>query len=227
MRIALLGFGLIGGSIARALRERGAGRRTPTTSAAWTPSGDGPAAAARDGVIDVAACEPGGRDRRAPISSSSPAPRRSAWPSSMTSPAPWRSALAPGCRHHRRRQHEGRHRAAGDRARSAVRRRPSDGRARDQRLRRIDRGPVRRPAVGRRPERRRCGRRAGRGPRDGHRRATAADDRGRPRRGGRRDLAPAARRRRRAGRGGRRWQLGRPRGLGDRDRGWRPAAGGT
>jgi prephenate dehydrogenase len=51
MRVALLGFGLIGGSIARALRAAG-----PDWSvAAWSPSGAGPDAAARDGVIDAAA----------------------------------------------------------------------------------------------------------------------------------------------------------------------------
>lgn len=50
-RIAFLGFGLIGGSIALALR--GAGSTARLT--AWTPSGHGPASAARRGVIDVAA----------------------------------------------------------------------------------------------------------------------------------------------------------------------------
>ena len=57
MRIALLGFGLIGGSIARALHERG----TPGPAeriVAWSPSGDGPAVAAREGVIDEAAASP-------------------------------------------------------------------------------------------------------------------------------------------------------------------------
>jgi prephenate dehydrogenase len=57
MRIALLGFGLIGGSIARALRERGLGDDS-VEMAAWSPSGKGPAAAARDGVIDSAAPTP-------------------------------------------------------------------------------------------------------------------------------------------------------------------------
>lgn len=57
MRMALLGFGLIGGSIARAVRERGP---TPPGDhvSAWTPSGDGPGAAAREGVIDLAATSP-------------------------------------------------------------------------------------------------------------------------------------------------------------------------
>jgi prephenate dehydrogenase len=53
MRIALLGLGLIGGSIARALRQReGTGALGRARIAAWTPSGAGPAAAVRDGVID-------------------------------------------------------------------------------------------------------------------------------------------------------------------------------
>lgn len=53
MRVAFLGFGLIGGSIARALRSRSTG----WTVAAWTPRGDGPRAAADDGTIDVAATD--------------------------------------------------------------------------------------------------------------------------------------------------------------------------
>jgi prephenate dehydrogenase len=54
MRIGLLGFGLIGGSVARALRERDSGAHT---IAAWSPSGDGPGAAQRDGIIDRAAAD--------------------------------------------------------------------------------------------------------------------------------------------------------------------------
>lgn len=53
MRVAFLGFGLIGGSIARALRSRSA----DWTLAAWTPSGAGPRAAADEGTIDVAAAD--------------------------------------------------------------------------------------------------------------------------------------------------------------------------
>lgn len=56
MRVALLGFGLIGGSIARAIHA------TPGTSpwsiAAWSPSGVGPAKAVDDGVIARAAGDP-------------------------------------------------------------------------------------------------------------------------------------------------------------------------
>jgi prephenate dehydrogenase len=51
MRIALLGLGLIGGSIALALRRSGA----DASLVAWTPSGRGPAAAVAAGAIDQAA----------------------------------------------------------------------------------------------------------------------------------------------------------------------------
>lgn len=57
MRIAFLGFGLIGGSIARALREREAASGS-TRIVAWSPSGGGPAAAALDRTIEVAAPTP-------------------------------------------------------------------------------------------------------------------------------------------------------------------------
>jgi prephenate dehydrogenase len=53
MRIALLGLGLIGGSLARAVRRAGEDRLV-----AWTPSGSGPAAALAAGVIDEAAPTP-------------------------------------------------------------------------------------------------------------------------------------------------------------------------
>lgn len=59
-RIAFLGFGLIGGSIAKALGAEGPGSAGSASGArpylsAWTPSGHGPAQAAADGVIDQAA----------------------------------------------------------------------------------------------------------------------------------------------------------------------------
>ena len=52
MRLAILGLGLIGGSIARALRTR-----TPNdwSVVAWTPDGNGPRAAASAGVVDTVA----------------------------------------------------------------------------------------------------------------------------------------------------------------------------
>jgi prephenate dehydrogenase len=56
MHVAFLGFGLIGGSIARAIRAN------PTTSGwsltAWSPSGDGPRRAAGEGIIGIAATAP-------------------------------------------------------------------------------------------------------------------------------------------------------------------------
>ncbi len=58
--IAFLGFGLIGGSIARALgRDPKTGARIERPRlVAWTPNGVGPEAAVRDEVIDAAATSP-------------------------------------------------------------------------------------------------------------------------------------------------------------------------
>jgi prephenate dehydrogenase len=50
-RIAFLGFGLIGGSIALALRESG----SAANLTAWSPSGTGPAEGLRHGILDEAA----------------------------------------------------------------------------------------------------------------------------------------------------------------------------
>lgn len=55
VRIAFLGLGLIGGSIAHALREGGGAR---DHIAAWTPSGTGPRLARDAGTVDVAAASP-------------------------------------------------------------------------------------------------------------------------------------------------------------------------
>lgn len=56
MHLAFLGFGLIGGSIARAVR---ASDPAPAwTMRAWSPSGDGPSAALAGGVIDAVAPTP-------------------------------------------------------------------------------------------------------------------------------------------------------------------------
>ena len=49
MHVTFLGLGLIGGSVALALREAGG-----WTAAAWSPSGAGPASALASGVIDAA-----------------------------------------------------------------------------------------------------------------------------------------------------------------------------
>jgi prephenate dehydrogenase len=56
MRLAILGLGLIGGSIARALRTHPVD--DPIEIAAWSPTRVGPADAARDGTIDRAAATP-------------------------------------------------------------------------------------------------------------------------------------------------------------------------
>jgi len=59
MDVALLGLGLIGGSIARALAaDRGSGERHRVT--AWTPSGEGPRRALAAGVVDAVAGDPAG-----------------------------------------------------------------------------------------------------------------------------------------------------------------------
>lgn len=58
MRIAFLGLGLIGGSIARALRaadSNAAGELRSATLVAWTPTGAGPRAALAAGAIDEVA----------------------------------------------------------------------------------------------------------------------------------------------------------------------------
>lgn len=57
MHVAFLGFGLIAGSIARAIRANQA--LGDWTMAGWSPSGDGPAAAEAAGVLDRAATSPG------------------------------------------------------------------------------------------------------------------------------------------------------------------------
>ena len=55
MRVALLGLGLIGGSIARALREGAERGQPPIRIVAWSPSGAGPRQALEAGVVDAAA----------------------------------------------------------------------------------------------------------------------------------------------------------------------------
>jgi prephenate dehydrogenase len=54
MKVAFLGLGLVGGSVALALRAAPDPWRSATL-AAWTPGGAGPAAARRAGVLDAAA----------------------------------------------------------------------------------------------------------------------------------------------------------------------------
>ena len=56
-RIAFLGFGLIAGSVARALAAGGSRAARPEL-VAWSPSNEGPLAAVRAGVLDTAARDP-------------------------------------------------------------------------------------------------------------------------------------------------------------------------
>lgn len=95
MRIALLGLGLIGGSIARALRGRAPGGALDGASiVAWTPSGDGPTTAASEGVIDEVADSPqaaiAGADL---VVLAGPAPVSLEQLDKLA--GPWRTALAP------------------------------------------------------------------------------------------------------------------------------------
>jgi prephenate dehydrogenase len=88
MRLAFLGFGLIGGSIARAVRAAG----FDDGIAAWTPSGRGPAGGLADGVIDVAARTPEGALADADlVILAAPAPDCLALLDDLA--GPWRSAL--------------------------------------------------------------------------------------------------------------------------------------
>lgn len=56
MHLAFLGFGLIGGSIAHALRSNPL--TADWTISAWSPSGDGPRQGVADGVVDSATAAP-------------------------------------------------------------------------------------------------------------------------------------------------------------------------
>jgi prephenate dehydrogenase len=58
MRVVLLGLGLIGGSIARALRAGGDATYPVERIVAWSPSGTGPREALEAGVIDAAPASP-------------------------------------------------------------------------------------------------------------------------------------------------------------------------
>jgi prephenate dehydrogenase len=56
MHLGFIGFGLIGGSVARAVRANPA--TADWTMAAWSPSGTGPASALVEGIVDTAARTP-------------------------------------------------------------------------------------------------------------------------------------------------------------------------
>ncbi|HEU0236597.1 MAG TPA: prephenate dehydrogenase/arogenate dehydrogenase family protein [Candidatus Limnocylindrales bacterium] len=68
MRAAILGFGLIGGSVARAVRSGGPEAHDPVWRlVAWSPTGRGAARALADGVIDEAPRDPAGAVRDADV----------------------------------------------------------------------------------------------------------------------------------------------------------------
>ena len=97
MRVALLGFGLIGGSIARALAERSApdDRDRGWQVVAWTPSGTGPAAARDAGIIAAAHVRPEEAVRGADlIVLAAPAPDCLAMLDDLA--GPWRDVIADG-----------------------------------------------------------------------------------------------------------------------------------
>ena len=92
MRVAFLGFGLIAGSVARALRSAG-GRGWEL--AAWSPTGGGAARARVEGVLDrVATSAPGALEGAELVVLAAPA---SACLDLLNSLAgPWAGSLAPG-----------------------------------------------------------------------------------------------------------------------------------
>ncbi|MEX2184877.1 MAG: prephenate dehydrogenase/arogenate dehydrogenase family protein [Chloroflexota bacterium] len=93
MRIALLGLGLVGGSVARALRARRQADSVVDSIVAWTPTGRGPASAFRDGTIDEAARTPeGALDGAGLVVLAGPVPACLAMLDDLA--GPWRSALA-------------------------------------------------------------------------------------------------------------------------------------
>jgi prephenate dehydrogenase len=95
MRVTILGFGLIGGSIARALHDRSGGGPAAWAVAAWSPSGAGPATAVREGVITRAAVDPQDAIEGAElVILAGPVPACLAALDGLS--GPWRSALAEG-----------------------------------------------------------------------------------------------------------------------------------
>ena len=91
MRVAMLGLGLIGGSIARSLRA--APNSASWSVIAWSERGAGPAAAARAGVIADAAVKPEAAiDGADLVVLAAPAPACLAMLTSIA--GPWKAALA-------------------------------------------------------------------------------------------------------------------------------------
>lgn len=92
--MAILGFGLIGGSVARAVRARDDVQDSRMVLSAWTPGGAGPEAAKRDGAIDVAAATPQAAMEGADlIVLAAPVPACLAMLDDLA--GPWRAGLAP------------------------------------------------------------------------------------------------------------------------------------
>ena len=92
MRVAFLGLGLIGGSVARAIRARAAPGDFELV--AWTPTGVGPAHAFAEGVIDRVAATPSeALDGAELVVLAAPAPECLALLDELA--GPWRAALAP------------------------------------------------------------------------------------------------------------------------------------
>lgn len=92
MRVALLGLGLIGGSVARALR-RDETRRWRIS--AWTPDGRGPEAGRAAGVVDVVAASPDAAlDGADLVLLAGPAPTCLEQLDELA--GPWAAALGPG-----------------------------------------------------------------------------------------------------------------------------------
>ena len=182
VRVAFLGFGLIAGSIARALRL--GRRRTAGTWSRWSPTGGG--------------AGPRARGRRA--GPGRPRPRPEALDGAelvvLAAPAsdcldlldalagPWSGSLVAGAVVTDVASTKGQLVARADAHRPALRRRPPDGRPGCGRLRRRDGGPVRGAALGARAgrggEHGRCGRRRVAG--GGLRRPAGRDGRRGPRR---------------------------------------------
>ena len=92
MLIAFLGFGLIGGSIARAVRATGP---SATRLIAWTPSGLGPAQGLAEGVLDAVATSPAEAIADADLIVLA-APPLACLDLLDGLGGPWRSSLAPG-----------------------------------------------------------------------------------------------------------------------------------
>jgi prephenate dehydrogenase len=93
MLVAFLGFGLIGGSIARALRDPSGW--PDARLVAWTPSGNGPVRALADGVLDEVAVSPADAIRGADLIVLA-APPTDCLELLDGLGGPWRPDLAPG-----------------------------------------------------------------------------------------------------------------------------------